>query len=220
MPIPKQIFQTFKNANLSWIVKYHIARLKRLNPEYAYYFYDDEMILKFLEDEFPAEYLQAYKRLTIGASKADFFRYAILYKKGGAYIDLDVKIVKPFRAFVLDDDEAIISNEIDKNLFVQWALFFSPGHPFLKKTLENIITNIQEQRYPNDCHATTGPPPFSDAIRECIKINPETPYRLMGMYYEGMMKEKYKLAKLAIYKKRKNHWKKLQLRQKVISDAQ
>lgn len=217
MPIPKQIFQTFKNARLSWIVKYHIARLKRLNPEYDYHFYDDEMILKFLEAEYPPEYLAAYNRLAIGASKADFFRYAILYKKGGIYIDLDVKVIKPFHAFVFDDDEAIISNEIDKNLFVQWALFFTPGHPFLIKTLKNIIINIQEQRYPNDCHATTGPPPFSNAIRECLKGNPDTPYRLMGIYYDGMMKEKYKLAKLAIYRKKKNHWRKLQEKQDVIT---
>lgn len=218
MPIPKQIFQTFRNKKLSWLTMYHIARLKRLNPEYAYYFYDDEMILEFLENEFPPEYLQAYNRLTIGAGKADFFRYAILYKKGGVYLDLDVKVIKPFRRFVLDDDQAIISNEIDKTLFVQWAMFFAPGHPFLKRTLENLIINIQERRYPHNIHATTGPVPFSDAIRECLKNNPNTPHRLMGMYYKGFMKEKYKLAKIVIYKNKKKHWKKLQLRQEVVSD--
>ncbi|HET8572693.1 MAG TPA: glycosyltransferase [Edaphocola sp.] len=217
MPIPKQIFQTFRSRQLPWITMYHIARLKRLNPEYAYHFYDDEMILEFLENEFPSEYLRAYNRLTIGAGKADFFRYAVLYKKGGVYLDLDVKVVKPFREFVLDSDQAIISNEIDKRLFVQWAMFFVPGHPFLEKTLENIIINIQERRYPNNIHATTGPVPFSDAIRGCLGSEPHTPYRLMGVYYNGVMKEKYKLAKIAIYKHKKNHWKKLQLRQEVVS---
>lgn len=219
MSIPKQIFQTFKNTNLSWITQYHIARLKRMNPEYAYHFYDDQMILGFLKNEFPPEYVQAYNRLMIGAGKADFFRYAILYKKGGVYLDLDAKVIKPFRDFVLDSDEAIISNEIDNSLFVQWALFFTPGHPFLEKTLKNVIINIQERTYPNNIHATTGPPPFSNAIRECLKNSPSASYRVMGMYYNGVIKEKYKLAKLAIYKNKKNHWKKLQLRQEVISNA-
>lgn len=219
MPIPKQIFQTFKTKKLPWITQYHIARLKHLNPEYDYHFYDDVMITEFLKKEFPAEYLQAYNRLTIGAGKADFFRYAILYKKGGIYLDLDVKVLRPFREFVLDDDTAIISNEIDKDLFVQWALFFVPGHPFLEKTLENVIINIQERRYPNNSHATTGPPPFSDAIRETLKSNPGILYRTMGLYYDGVMKEKYKLAKIVLYKNKQNHWKKLQLRQEVVTNV-
>jgi mannosyltransferase OCH1-like enzyme len=217
MAIPKQIFQTFKTKKLHWLTQYHVARLKCLNPEYDYHFYDDTMILEFLKKEFPPEYLQAYNRLTIGASKADFFRYAILYKKGGIYLDLDVKVLRPFRAFVLDNDAAIISNEIDRNLFVQWALFFEPGHPFLEKTLKNVLLNIQERRYPDNCHATTGPPPFSDAIRTTLSSNPGIPYRTMGLYYDGVMKEKYKLAKVAIYKNKRNHWKKQQLRQEVVT---
>lgn len=219
MPIPKQIFQTFKSKKLSWITKYQVGRLKRMNPEYAYHFYDDEMILDFLKNEFPPKYLQAYNRLTIGAGKADFFRYAILYKKGGIYLDLDAKVIKPFREFVFDDDEAIISNEIDKNLFVQWALFFTPNHPFLEKTLKNVIVNIEERRYPNNSHATTGPPPFSNAIDDCLKENPAISYRLMGMYYNGTMKEKYKFAKIALYRNKRNHWRKLQLQREVISNT-
>lgn len=216
MSIPKQIYQTYKNDKFSCIVKYHIKRLKRMNPEYSYNFYDDTMVVEFLKDEFPVEYLQAYNRLTIGASKADFFRYAILYKRGGIYLDLDVKVIKPFREFVLPTDKAIISNEIDKNLFVQWALFFAPHHPFLEKTLKNVLININERRFPNDVHLTTGPTPYSNAIKDCLTDHQSIPYRLMGMYYDGKMKEKYKLAKIAIYGNKKYHWRSLQTKQDVV----
>ena len=81
MAIPKQIFQTFKTAQLPWITKFHIKKMLKKNPEYEYHFYDDERVQKFFKEEFPPEYSKAYNRLTIGAAKADFFRYAILYKK-------------------------------------------------------------------------------------------------------------------------------------------
>jgi mannosyltransferase OCH1-like enzyme len=82
MAIPKQIFQTFKTDKLPWLTRFHIKRMLKKNPEYQYHFYDDKRITEFFKDEFPPEYLKAYNRLTIGAAKADFFRYAILYKKG------------------------------------------------------------------------------------------------------------------------------------------
>lgn len=217
MPIPKQIFQTFKTKKLSWITRYHVARLKRMNPEYEYHFYDDEMIIDFFKEEFPPEYLKAYQRITIGAAKADFFRYAVLYKKGGIYLDLDAKLIKPFRKFIFDDDEAVLSHEINDRYFVQWALMFAPGHPFLKKTLEMALDNIQQRRYPRDGHASTGPTVFSNAIRACLQENENIPYRLYGVYYNKDIREKYMLAKLALYRNKKNHWKKLQLQQDVIS---
>ena len=175
MAIPKQIFQIFKSEKLPWLTRMHIKRMLRRNREYTYHFYDDERIEKFLLEEFPREYYVAYKSLTVGAAKADFFRYAILYKKGGIYLDIDCKLISRFRDFVKDSDEAIISIENNGNLYTQWALIFDVGHPFLKRTLELCLINIFEHRYPHDVHQTTGPTVFTHAIKEVlswIQIHP------------------------------------------------
>lgn len=216
MAIPKQIFQTFKSEKLPWLTRMHIKRMLRRNREYTYHFYDDERIEKFLLEEFPREYYVAYKSLTVGAAKADFFRYAILYKKGGIYLDIDCKLISRFRDFVKDSDEAIISIENNGNLYTQWALIFDVGHPFLKRTLELCLINIFEHRYPHDVHQTTGPTVFTHAINEVLQLDPNTPYREMGMEYEGHIDDKYKLAKFFLYKDRKEHWKKQQLSQDII----
>ena len=175
MAIPKQIFQIFKSEKLPWLTRMHIKRMLRRNREYTYHFYDDERIEKFLLEEFPREYYVAYKSLTVGAAKADFFRYAILYKKGGIYLDIDCKLISRFRDFVKDSDEAIISIENNGDLYTQWALIFDVGHPFLKRTLELCLINIFEHRYPHDVHQTTGPTVFTHAIKEVlswIQIHP------------------------------------------------
>mgnify|MGYP002652111451 FL=1 len=115
--------------------------MKRRNPDYSYQLFDDNEVRIFLEQEFPPKYLKAYDRLTIGAAKADFFRYAILYKKGGVYLDVDSGMTKPLKYLIKPDDSAILSRERHPQFFVQWALISEEGHPFLKKTLEMIQTH-------------------------------------------------------------------------------
>src|SRR5690606_10445311 len=133
--------------------------------------------------------LKAYNQLTIGAAKADFFRYAILYKKGGVYLDIDSGMSKPLKYLIRPDDVALISKERHVGLFCQWALIFDKDHPFLKRTLEDVLENIQTHRFPHDVHQTTGPTAFSNAIRACIAENPSVPYRIFdGIEYRGYLK--------------------------------
>lgn len=220
MAIPKNIFQTFKTKKLPLIARWHIWNIKRQNPEYQYYLYDDHDVQEFFRTEFPEDYLKAYKRLTIGAAKADFFRYAILYRKGGVYLDVDSGISKPLRKLIRPDDVAVLSRERHVHFYCQWALIFDKEHPFLKKTLEMVLDNIQTHRFPHNVHSTTGPAVFSDAVNACIAEDPNIPYRLFdGIEYRGYLKFKYKLGKFFLYSKKSEHWKRKQLTQDIIKPA-
>lgn len=214
--IPKNIFQTFKTSDLPWITRFYVARMKRRNPNWNYHFYDDTMILKFFAEEFPAEYLTAYKSLTIGAAKADFFRYAVLYKKGGMYLDIDSYNKTPLDKFINPDDEFILSNEGNPGLYCQWALISGKNHPFLKRTLEKVLDNIQTHRFPHDVHKTTGPTVYTEAVNEVIAENSNIHYRFLGTDFEGHLKFKYKLGRIFLYGKKSEHWKKKQLSQHII----
>lgn len=221
MSIPKHIFQTFKTKELPLITRWHIWNMKRRNPEYEYFLYDDQDIQEFFEKDFPDEYLKAYNQLTIGAAKADFFRYAILYKKGGVYLDIDSGMSSPLKKLILPTDVALISKERHVYLYCQWALIFDKDHPFLKRTLELVLDNIQTHRFPNDVHATTGPTVFTKAINECLAENPDIPHRIFdGIEYRGYLKFKYKLGKFFLYSKKSEHWKRKQLTQDIIKPAE
>lgn len=221
MSIPKHIFQTFKTKELPLITRWHIWNMKRRNPEYEYFLYDDQDIQEFFNKDFPDEYLKAYNQLTIGAAKADFFRYAILYKKGGVYLDIDSGMSSPLKKLILQTDVALISKERHVYLYCQWALIFDKDHPFLKRTLELVLDNIQTHRFPNDVHATTGPTVFTKAINECLAENPDIPHRIFdGIEYRGYLKFKYKLGKFFLYSKKSEHWKRKQLTQDIIKPAE
>lgn len=215
MSIPKIIHQTFKSEKLPFLTRWHISRFRKKNPDYGYEFYDDARIERFLEQEYDVQTLELYQRLNIGAAKADFFRYAVLLKKGGVYLDIDSSIKGSLNNFIKPDDTAIISEEGNPGLYVQWALVYAANHPFLQRTMELVCDNIKHNRYPHDVHKMTGPTAYTNAINQCLAEHPDTPYRLLGVDYNGHLKFKYPLSKLSLYKKGE-HWKKLQQTQPVL----
>lgn len=219
MAIPKIIYQTFKTNKIPLLTRFYIYRFMRKNKAYKYEFYDDEQIDRFMRESFEPRIYDAYSKLQIGAAKADFFRYAVLYKKGGVYLDLDSDIRVNIDKYLKEDDVAVISHErVHREFYVQWVLLFDKGHPFLKRTIDKIVENIEQKRYLHDVHAMTGPTVFANAINEVIAENPNVPYRLMPDDYDGMFKFKYKLNKILIYGDRSKHWKKLQQKIPVIKE--
>jgi len=219
MAIPKIIHQTFKSSKLPFLTRWHISRLKRRNPEYSYEFYDDERILKFLSEEYGNPVLSAYQKLNIGAAKADFFRYAVLYKKGGVYLDIDCNVKSRLNEFIRDADMALLSPEKNPVFFVQWAMIYQAGHPFLAKTIEMVLENIDQNKYPHDVHKMTGPSVYSLAVNACLKSDSSIPHRIYGVEYAPYLRDKYRWAKFFLYEDKANHWKKLQVSSTVLKHS-
>ena len=163
--IEKNIFQTFKNKNLNDKILEIINLTKSINKDYDYYFYDDNDIYDFIKSNFDGEILNSYLKLQIGAAKADFWRYLVLYKYGGVYLDLDSFISTKLDNFILDDDQAIITRESNPPHFVQWCLICKKEHPILESTIEEVIKKINN---PTDFRLNhiTGPPVVSEAIEK------------------------------------------------------
>lgn len=208
MAIPKIIYQTFRTERLPFVTRQFVRLMRLRNPTYDYQFYDDARVDQFIREEFDDEVYKAYKRITIGAVKADFFRYAILYKKGGVYLDVDGYAVKNLDKMILPDDHAIVTHEGNPGLYAQYALVFDKGHPFLKRTLEKVLDNIKHNRHPHDGHQMTGPTVYTAAVNECIAEKITDKYRIWGVDYNGFLNPRHPLRK-KLYRKGE-HWREAQ----------
>jgi len=193
MVITKTIYQTFKTDKLPLITRWHVRRLRKRNPDYDYQFFTDEAIEKFLENEYDSEIVKLYRRINLGAAKADFFRYAILYKRGGVYLDIDSLIKIPLTQLVKPTDSALIAFEKQHECYVQYALFYEKEHPFMTRALEVVIDNLKTNRYPNDVHLMTGPTAYTQAIKDCIKNDENLAYRQWGGDYDSMVQFSYSM---------------------------
>ena len=141
--IPKIIWQTFKTNEVPSIMKDYVDTWILKNPEYEYRFYDDEDVINFLKNYFP-EYYEGYSMIKYGASKADLWRYLIMYKYGGVYADMDCRCKKPLRRWIKPGAGFVTQLGINKDI-CQWLLISEPGNPIFmraaERSLENIITN-------------------------------------------------------------------------------
>ena len=56
---------------------------------------------------FDAETLRVYRSFPLAVMKADFWRYAILYARGGIYADIDVQARRPVASWLPPVDESV-----------------------------------------------------------------------------------------------------------------
>jgi len=162
--IPKNIFQSWICKDLHPEIQKKVNKMKILNPEYKYQLYTDCEMDEFVNTFYPGEVSECFNRLNIPVAKVDFWRYLVLYKYGGIYVDLDSSVNISLDDLIQETDNAIITAETNPNTFVQWALIFDKEHPILKKVIELILDNIQNNSYPNDILNMTGPQVYSKAI--------------------------------------------------------
>jgi mannosyltransferase OCH1-like enzyme len=163
--IPKNIFQSWYTRDLPLLIQKRINIMKEANPDYEYKLYIDAEMDDFVNTEYKGEIADCYNKLNLIVAKVDFWRYLILYKYGGVYLDMDSHISVPLNEFIRSDDQAIITAETNPNLFAQWALFFNKKHPILKQLIELIVYNINTNKHPENVSKTTGPFAYSTAIK-------------------------------------------------------
>lgn len=143
--IPKVIYQTWYTYELPNIVQKYINEFMQLNPSYTRKMYDDNDVEEFIKNNYEERIYNAYKQLTIGAAKADLWRYLVLYKYGGVYLDIDSHIIANLDDFIKEDDMAIITREKNPGVFVNWCMMFVKEHPLLKLTIDTCIYNIEHK---------------------------------------------------------------------------
>ena len=147
--IPFIVHQTFYTTVLPLDIVEIINHNKKICPNYKFYFYNDEQCENFIKYNFDARIFNAYMKLnkSYGAMKADFFRYCVLYKLGGIYLDIKSKINIPLGLIIKPDDICILDNPRNdlepwrKNnpTYEQWLLMFAPNHPYLNQMIERFI---------------------------------------------------------------------------------
>jgi hypothetical protein len=146
--IPQRIVQTGKSRDLPLLQRAAAMNVRLLHPEFEYHFYDDQQVAEFLAAE-PTEHAETFATLPCPIQKIDFFRYLVIYRHGGFYLDLDVLLatkLDPLLATgcVFSFEDLNICRYLRDELGFDWALGnyafgAAPGHPFLKAIIANCV---------------------------------------------------------------------------------
>lgn len=143
----------FLEGERQWAVK---------NPGFVHELFNDDTahaFICFLYEDFP-EIIDTYEKLPELVLKMDFFRYLILFAKGGVYADIDTFPFQPIPNWIPENiqpdevgliigvgrdhtDSADLSIEQRKLQLGQFVIQAKPGHPILRETIALIVEYTQ-----------------------------------------------------------------------------
>src|SRR4051794_4030765 len=109
--IPRVIHQTYMSKNFPPELNANAENIKNMNPGWTHVIHDDADIKKFITETYGLEILGYFERIDpiYGAARADLFRYLLMYKYGGVYMDVKSTCTQPLDETLRPGDRFILS---------------------------------------------------------------------------------------------------------------
>ena len=173
--VPLILYQTWVSKKLPPKMAKCVEKLTRDNPEFEHHLFDDADCRAFIRDNYDADVLEAYDRLIPGAYKADLWRYCVLYKGGGVYLDIKFQCEPGFslmeltterETFVLDRPYTDMTMSEEANLAILNAPDFYdqlPGYT------EGMWKNREIGLYNAVMASVPGNPVLYECIQQIVK---------------------------------------------------
>ena len=177
--IPLKIFQTWHTKDLPVHMNNRVEHLKKTNPRFEHYLYDDNDCREFIKSHFTIEVLNAYDRLIPGAYKADLWRYCILYKLGGIYLDIKYIPVNNFKFINLIEQEHWVLDN-DKVGIYNALMVCKPNNEILLKAINQIVINVKTKFYGKCFLEPTGPKLLATYFNDEERNKLDTKHIVMG----------------------------------------
>jgi mannosyltransferase OCH1-like enzyme len=154
--------EDYKHGEEQWAV---------MNPGFIHELFNDDTsnaLIRYLYMHLP-DVVRAYNALPHIALKMDFFRYLVLFAKGGIYADVDTVPLQPIPNWIpenVDPSELgmIIGIESDPIIkdwrkfyvrrlqFANWVIQAKPGHPILREIIASITETTLRKMQNNDLY--------------------------------------------------------------------
>jgi mannosyltransferase OCH1-like enzyme len=177
--VPRDIYQTWFTKDLPPKMRERVETLKRQNPRFNHYLYDDNDCREFIQTNFKSDVLEAYDRLIPGAYKADLWRLCILFINGGIYLDIKLNCINGFKLIELTESEHFVLDRPPKTIY-NALMACKKGNVFLYKCIRKIVENVKTGFYGDSPLHPTGPGLLGSVIlNNGLNINIDI------LHYEG-----------------------------------
>jgi mannosyltransferase OCH1-like enzyme len=178
--VPLNIFQTWHTKNLPPLMKNNVEYIKNLNPAFTYRLFDDQDCYNFIKENYPGDVLEAFNKLIPGAYKADLWRYCVLYKLGGIYLDIKYRPVKGFKFINLTEKEHWVL-DADGNGVYNALMVCKPGNQILLTAINQIVQHVKTKYYGGSCLDPTGP----KLLAKYFNNNQKIQFELRHSFFEN-----------------------------------
>jgi len=154
--VPLVIYESWKTHDVPTGMRDNINALLKTNPEFDYYLYSDEDCAEFIRGNYSKDVLEAFYSLKPGAYKSDLWRYCILYKLGGVYLDIKYYSLVPLIT-VVDEVPTAYVKDIGRDCLYNAFLISPPKNEIFKKCIDDIVNSCKNRLYKRNDLDITGP---------------------------------------------------------------
>lgn len=193
--IPKIIHQTYPTRALPGPLQENVDNIKRSHPAWEYRFYDDDEMHAYIRSHFGTSVFDLLARLApeYGVAWSDVFRYMLMYRDGGVYLDIKSRPVRTLDELLVPDRRLITAQwglaegrpfgrhrelwRVPGGEYQQWHIAAAPGHPVMRHVLLQVLENIESYspwRFgvgKKGVIAVTGPIAYTKAILACPDLS-------------------------------------------------
>lgn len=165
--IPNIIFQTMETTLVTVNIRSCIEQIRTVNPGFKYYYFTSYDCRAFIQKYYP-DVLEAYDTLLPGAYKADLWRYCVLHKYGGFYMDARMYPYASFDTVVTKDAEFMSCIDITPNMLYQAILGVVPQSTYMRNAIDECLDNIKRRQNRIGDLAITGPRVMGRALNKSL----------------------------------------------------
>jgi len=159
--IPKHIYMYWHTPDMPPRMKDSIDFTIRNSPGFTVHVFNEETARGYIKDNYDDSIVKAYDSLIPNAYKSDFFRYCILYKLGGIYLDIKLQPANNFKFDLLVDKEYFV---FDNPIFylngvglTNGLICVKPANPIMLECIQRIVNNIKTRNKGFNALYPTGP---------------------------------------------------------------
>lgn len=184
--IPKIIHQTWKTLDVPDEWKDAVDSCKDKHKEYKYIIWSDEMMENFVKTEY-YDFYDVYMSYPHNIQRCDAFRYLVLYKYGGIYLDMDI-ICKKKLDSILEYDIVLAKSLNLESYYTNSFFMVIPNHPFIKFCIDNLPHYVNSFYYfGKHFHVmnSTGPIFLTKMVKKYEEKNIKNMYFLKNDEYAG-----------------------------------
>lgn len=154
--IPLHLYTCWHTKELPPLMKENVVNLVLQNPEFIFHLFDEDDCIKFIEEYFDLDVLNAYKSLIPCSYKSDLWRFCVLYINGGIYMDIKYKCVNNFKLIALTEKEYFVRDR-PINMTYTALIVVKPQNSIMLQCINQIVKNVKQKYYGKCALFPTGP---------------------------------------------------------------
>ncbi len=188
--IPLNVYMSWESYRMPARMKGVIERNIEMNPEFSFFLFSDDDCRTYIKNNFDDDVVKAFDTLVPGAYKSDLWRYCVLYKDGGVYMDIKLETKVPLIQLVKENKAVLVQDRPFSqpplylvNGIWNGFMIYPPRNAIFKHCINKIVAACKARDYKRTVLDITGPHLMGEVLE--TQFSSQAKYKVLRLHESG-----------------------------------